>query len=230
VTPVHRLATLLLAAAVVAAGTTSNVAAAGLNTKAPVPEVLKAAESSAEDVVDDALSGDRGSARATAATLSAAAAGPAAATLTRSGVPRAEVAQLRARANRLAQVTHSGSFIGIALAANAVSQLMTDLYARFQDRVPAPILALDYLDREVQLRSLAGQPAKAATALKALEPTWLRVRPKVLGAGGAEAAAAFDKHVAAMGRLDTAAPRKLQAEAARGLELVDELENVFTAS
>jgi len=196
--------------------------------EAPVPPSLKTVESSAEDIVDFALSKDRGGVSATAASLKAAANGPAAAALTRSGVPSAELAQLKARANRVAQLAGSGSFIAIALAANAVSELMADLYGRFQDRVPARILRLDYLDREAQLRSLARQKEKVAVAMRQLGPTWVRLRPKVIAAGGARQAAAYDRHVAAMKRLVRGAGKNVQAEAVHGLELVDQLEQVFT--
>ena len=220
----QRVVVLLLAAVVASTGATSLAPAAA---QAPVPDVLKSTESSAEDIVDYALSGDRDAARATAGTLSTTASGPGAAALARSGVSPTEIAQLRLRSHRVAQVARRGSFLGIALAANAVSQLMADLYAHFADRVPSTILMLDYLDREAQLRSLAGQPANAALAVKALRPTWNRVRSKVLAAGGADEAAAYGRHVAAMNRLRQASRVRLQAEAARGLELVDDLERVF---
>jgi hypothetical protein len=104
---------------------------------------------------------------------------------------------------------------------------MAELYARFQDPVPPEILTLDYLDREAELRSLAGQPNAVASAVKQLGPTWAKVRPKVVAAGGAKEAAAYQRHVTAMRRLDPAAATKVRAEAERGLALVDELESVF---
>jgi hypothetical protein len=216
---VSLLATLMLVGggATVAAG----------SVRAPVPASLKAAESSAEDIVDFALSGDRRSAVSAAASLQAAAGGPVGAALTRAGVPSAKVAQLWRRASRVVRLARGESFLAIALAANAVSQLMADLYARFQDRVPAAILTLDYLDREAQLRSLARQPDNVTLAVKELEPTWTRVRPRVVAAGGARAAAAFGRHVAAMKRIRPGAGKRMQAEAVRGLELVDRLEQVF---
>jgi hypothetical protein len=198
------------------------------STKHPLPDILTEVESGAEDIVDFALSGDRGNAVSTAGDLKVSAYGPAAAALTASGVPAAKVTELGRRASRLARIARHGPFVEIALAANAVSQLMPDLYARFQNRVPALILALDYFDREVQLRSLAREPGKVIVAVAGLERTWPRVRPKVRAAGGAKEAAAFDRHVLAMTRLRTGTPKKVQAEAVNGLELVDELERVFT--
>jgi hypothetical protein len=195
--------------------------------KTPLPAILGATESSAEDIVDFALAGDRGNTTREATRLKAAADGEAAETLTRFGVPAAEITRLKQRASRVAQLARAYSFIAVALAANAVSQLMPDLYRHFRNPVPTSILTLDYLDREAQLRSLAGQPEKIALAVRRLRPTWAGVRLKVIAAGGATEAAAYQRHVTAMNRLEPTAARQVQAEAVRGLELVDDLERVF---
>lgn len=197
-------------------------------TKDPLPDILTEVESGAEDIVDFALSGARRNAVSTAADLQTSANGPAAAALTASGVSAAKVRELGRRASRVARIAQRGSFVEIALAANAVSELMPDLYGRFQDRVPALILALDYFDREAQLRSVARQPGKVAVAVAGLKATWPRVRPNVRAAGGAKEAAAYDGHVLAMTRLRPGTAKEVQAEAVRGLELVDALERVFT--
>jgi hypothetical protein len=193
-----------------------------------VPGTLAAAESSAEDIVGFALSRDRSHVVATATSLKAAASGSTGAALTESGVSPATVALFRRRANRLAQLASTGSFIDIALAANAVSQLMPGLYGRFRNPVPTAILALDYLDREAEFRSLAHQPELVAPTVRQLSRTWVLVRPKVVAAGGEREAAAYQAHVAAMQELSPAAAGKVEAEAARGLELVDRLEQVFS--
>lgn len=195
--------------------------------KTPVPASLKSAESNAEDIVDFALSRDRAVAIETAASLKAAANGPAAAALARARVPAAIIRRLKQRVNRLERLARTGSFIEIALAANAVSQLMADLYGRFQDRVPATVLRLDYLEHEAHLRSLAQQPGRVASAVKQLAPTWAPLRPRVIAAGGAKEARAYQQHVVAMNRLAPDAGLKLQAEAVHGMTLVDRLERVF---
>ncbi|HEY7536466.1 MAG TPA: hypothetical protein VH721_00635 [Gaiellaceae bacterium] len=195
--------------------------------KAPVPAVLTETESSAEDLIDDALAGDRGSVISGAASLAAAASGPAATTLTKAGVPAATIIELEQRASRVARLSRKGPLVEVLLAANAVSQLMPALYGHFEASVPTAILTLDYLDREAQFRSLAGQPQLVATAVADLGRTWASVRPKVITAGGKPEAAAYDRHVAAMERLARGAGKQLQAEAVRGLELVDRLEGVF---
>ena len=113
-------------------------------------------------------------------------------------------------------------------ASGAVSGLMAQLYGHFRDRVPPSVLTLDYLDREAQLRSLAGERKGVTNAVKRLEPTWAPLRRKVISAGGTKEAAAFDKHVAAMKRLVTGPLSGVRAEALHGLALVDQLEGVFT--
>jgi hypothetical protein len=218
------VAALLVAACLFGGGVP---ASAALLAKKPVPESLKATESSAEDIVDFALSSDREAVVAGAAELKAAAYGPAARSLTRAGVPLAKIASLKQRAGRVARLARTGSFIEIALSANAVSQLMSALYAHFRDSVPATVLTLDYLDREAQLRSLAMQRGKVAEAVRALGPTWTRLKPKVIAAGGAREASAYQKHVVALQRLASGPPLKVQAEAVHGLALVDEIEQVF---
>jgi hypothetical protein len=186
-----------------------------------VPGTLVATESDAEDIIAFALSRDRAGVVESTASL-----GKAAGALARSGVPTAEVAELRRRTTRLARLASSGSFVDIALAANSVSQLMPGMYARFQNRLQAGILRLDYLDREAQFRSLAGQPDAVAGAVNDLSHTWARLRPGVVAAGGPEEASAYQKHAATMQRLAPAAAREIQEEARRGLELVDRLERV----
>ncbi len=192
-----------------------------------VPAGLQAVESGAEDVVDAALAGDRAGVVARAAALRAAALGPAAAALRRAHVPPATAARLERRAARLARLSRRAPLVEVLLAANQVSALMADLYARFHDRVPPQLLTLDYLDREAQFRSLARQPARVAAAIASLRRAWAALRPRVVTAGGGPEAAAFDRHVAAMRKLDPRAAAGVQAEARRGLELVDALERVF---
>jgi hypothetical protein len=115
----------------------------------------------------------------------------------------------------------------VALAANAVSEIVPGLYARFADPVPPAVGTLDYLDREAELRSLAGQRTAVPTLVQRLSRTWAGVRPRVRAHGGGSVAGAFDRHVAAMTRLAPAGGAELRREAARGLELVDQLEQVF---
>ena len=220
----------LLAGLVVSAmpgGTTA--LAGGEAGKKPLPPILIAVESAAEDIVDLALAHDRGGVADTARQLnvSARAAIPA---LRTSGATARELAALRASAADLATASRRQGFIGLALAANAVSRLMPAFYARFATPVPATVLELDYLDREAELDSLAGRRRLVPPLVAELSRTWAGLRPRVIARGGDSEAAAFTAHVAAMKRLAKAGGGgALQREAANGLELVDRLEGVFNS-
>lgn len=203
-------------------------ASAPASASAPVPSTLKALESSAEDLVDEALAGHRAGVVTTASELSALANGPAAASLTRAGAPPVLVRRLRARAAVVHRLAPGAAFARVALAANAVSGLMPGLYARFRDRVPPAVLTLDYLDREAQLRSLVGERTNVAHAVAQLSSTWRGLRPRVIAAGGGAQAGAYDRHVATMVRVADGSLRRVREEALHGLALVDELEAVFT--
>jgi hypothetical protein len=214
-----------LAAAVLGAALAS---APPAGARPPVPSGLSGLESSAEDLVDVALAHDRSGVVDTAGELRArAAAGETARVLAAAGVPAATLAELRRRAQQTASLSRSGGFAQVALAANAVSELVPGLYARFADPVPPAVLTLDYLDREAQLRSLAGQRRAVPPLVQRLSRIWAGLRAPVRAHRGGEVAAAFDRHVAAMSRLAPAGGSALRREAATGLELVDRIEQVF---
>ena len=197
-------------------------------TDQPVPSSLGEVESSAEDIVDFARSEERSKVVAAGRELRQMAEGEAAAALREAGVAEARITSLRNRAKRVDELARDGAFLDISLAANQVSALMPELYSQYSDPVPPDVLKLDYLDREAQLRSLAGERGEVIEAVAGLLSTWATLRPHVIDAGGDSAAADFSRHVAAMRRLvRTSDQRGVQREAVRGLELVDVLEGVF---
>jgi hypothetical protein len=225
------LAGALLGCAVATAGIAAAAAEAAdpaLRSRAPVPAGLSALESSAEDLVDDALAHDRTRVVATAGTLAANSGGSTAAALRKAGVPPADITALRAAAARVSRLSHAGGYTAVALAANAVSSLVTDFYAHFSDPVPVAVRRLDYLDREAQLRSLAGQSKAVQPVVVRLAATWAPLRPAVVAHGGATVAAAYGRHVAAMRQLAGTPRSAFRREAVNGLNIVDELEAVFT--
>ena len=196
--------------------------------RGPVPASLGDVESGAEDTIDFARQHERSRVVATARELRRAADRRATEDLRRAGVPAGRIAALADRARLVAAIAPHAKLLRVSLAANQVSALMPELYARYADPVPPDVLKLDYLDREAQLRSLAGDTAAVTAAVDELSSTWTRLRPKVIDADGRRVAATFGRHVAAMRRLvsgsDNAALRR---EAVTGLELVDRLEEVF---
>jgi hypothetical protein len=216
-----RTAVLLVAALAVTAVTTTPASAAPeAAALPPIPAGLTALESNAEDLVDDALGHDRARVIATASALSASAGPTTGKTLLAAGVPPKQVALVRARVARVARDAHAGAYVVVALDANAVSSAVTELYLHFADRVP--------IDRDAQQRSLAGQRAAVPLVVVRLEKTWAPLRQKVVAHGGQTVAAAYARHVAAMQRLAPASGSAFRSEAVNGLNIVDELEGVFT--
>jgi hypothetical protein len=235
--PIHRSAVLerprlllgaLLVIALVAATTPPRAStAAGTGALPQVPAGLTALESNAEDLVDDALGHDRARVIATANALSASAGPTTGKTLLAAGVPAKQVALVRARVARVARDAHARAYVVVALDANAVSSAVTELYVHFADRVPIAVRRLDTIDRDAQLRSLAGQRAAVPLAVAQLAQTWAPLRQHVIDHGGQSVAAAYARHVAAMKRLAPASGSAFRNEAVNGLNIVDELEGVF---
>jgi hypothetical protein len=194
--------------------------------KVPVPASLGRVESGAEDTIDFAHAGDRVRVVATARALLRAAE-PAAADLREAGVRGDRIAELRAGARLLKALAPRAQLARVSLAANRISALMPEFYALYRDPVPPDVLKLDYLDREAQLRSLAGDPAAVPRVVSELASTWTALRPRVIGAGGRRVAAWYSRHVAAMRRLASGPGEALQREAGTGLQTVDQLEHQF---
>jgi hypothetical protein len=167
--------------------------------------------------------------RETASELEADAEAAASGEVERQRVPERELRQFRERsAEVVALAAGNGQALAVALAANDVSALMPALFEHFEPEIPPAVLELDYLDREAQLRSLAGENRRVALAVTGLAATWRRLQPEVLAAGGDDEAKRFTVHVAAMQRLErTGDAQALQREAVAGLELVDVLQDVF---
>lgn len=195
-------------------------------TKSTVPRALTRAETAAEDVIGFLEKGKPAKSKAEARILRNLAHGKAADSLRRAGVPEHQIKVFQQRADRTARLSLAGvAPVNVSLAANSVSQLMPGFYARYQDPVPPAVLKLDYLDREVQLRSQAGQQSKAHAAVRQIDATWRQLRPQLATAGGATVAKAYDRHIKVLkaGGASTA----IQREAAQGLEIVDQMEGVF---
>jgi hypothetical protein len=193
-----------------------------------VPRSLGTVESAAEDAIDFAHAGDRPKVVRATRALRRAADGRAAADLRKAQVPEDRIAALRDRARLLATVAGSADLLRVSLGANQVSALMPEFYARYADPVPPDVLKLDYLDREAQLRSQAGDRAAVRAAVRDLSATWAGLRHEVIDAHGRKVAASYSRHVAAMRRLSRGSHGPaLQREAVTGLELVDRLEGVF---
>lgn len=116
----------------------------------------------------------------------------------------------------------------VARAANAVSSGMDELFALYDPVVPADVLALDYLGREVVLDGMQLDFAAASSDTDLIDARWNGVRAAVLDAGGASEA---DEYAASIATLRDAIAAMndtmLIDDANVGLELVDAIEGVF---
>ena len=157
--------------------------------------------------------------------LRVAASGQAAADLREAGASPAELAALKARADKVAKLAPKAPLLDVAVASNQAFALVPDFFARYEGDVPSDVTKLDYFDFEIKLESKAKEVANLLRAIVGLQTTWDSVQPKVTDP---EAADRYDAHVKAIKELGgDADPDKMQREAQHGLDLVDELEQSF---
>ena len=194
-----------------------------------IPRSLTRAESAAEDSIDLILAGKRDKAIRSAGTLDQLAQRDLATDL--EGVAsKEELGELQARAADLARIAPSGEPIAVALAANHAFELIAQLFGKFQSDVPGTVLVLDYLDFEAKLRALAHDIDPFRAAATRLSTTWGELAKTFpLGDKAAAVRGRFDAHVAAMTSMATAGTDfdGMAREAQHGLDLVDEIEEVY---
>jgi hypothetical protein len=116
----------------------------------------------------------------------------------------------------------------VARAANAVSSRIDELFDLYDPIVPAEILALDYLGREVVLDAMQLDFDRASADTDTLEATWKLVRAEVLRSGGTMEASDYDASITDTRAAITAMnAEQLANEANVALEIVDAIEGVF---
>lgn len=195
-------------------------------TKSTVPKPLVRAETAAEDIIGFLEKGQPAKSKAEARILRDLAHGKAAEELRKAGVSPGQIGAFQQRADRTARLSLGGApALQVSQAANSVSQLMPAFYGRYQDPVPAMVLGLDYLDRQVQLDSQAAHKGRLRETVRRLDSTWQQLRPQLVKAGGTEVAGQYDRHVTALKRGGTATA--IQKQAVHGLDLVDKMEGAF---
>jgi hypothetical protein len=194
-----------------------------------IPRSLSRAESAAEDSIDLILAGKRDKAVRSAGDLDHLAQGDLVKDL--EGVAsKEELGELQGRAAELARIAPSGEPVAVALAANHAFELIAQLFGKFQSAVPGPVMVLDYLDFEAKLRALAHDVDPLKATVTRLSTTWGELA-KTFPSGDKAGAVRgrFDAHVAAMTALAAAGTdfNGMAAEAQHGLDLVDEIEEVY---
>jgi hypothetical protein len=196
---------------------------------AGVPRSLTKAESAAEDCIDLILAGKRDQAIRSANTLDA---------LTQRDLPddlegvatKEELGELQARASELAKIAPTGEPITVALAANHAFEVVATLFGKYSSAVPGAVMTLDYLEFETKLRAVAHELDQVRANVTRVSATWTVLTGNFPAGDKANAAKGrFDAHVAALNALAAAGTDfdGLAKEAQHGLDLVDELEEVY---
>ena len=196
-----------------------------------IPTPLAEIEGTAEHAYDQALASDYAGLSADASTLDSAWAGFRARAAADGGPTEVLVLMDEAIAGLASaaadQPNHTD--LELARAANAISGPMDELFALYDDPVPAAVLALDYGGREVSIDALEDGLGDALADIGELESTWAGVKQQVLDTGADGEAASYDTSLATQADLATAGDAAgLLAESNHGLELVDAMEAVFT--
>lgn len=218
-----------LGVALAIVGAACNRGGEGGEGRSAVPKSLSRAESAAEDTIDLVLAGKRDRAIRSAGTLDQ---------LAQRDLPddlqgvasKEQLGELQARASELAKIAPTGEPIAVALAANHAFEVIAGLFGNYPSAVPAPVLVLDYLEFEAKLRSLSHEIDAVRAAATKVSSTWADLaRTFPSGDKANNARSRFDAHVTALTALAAAGTDfdGLAREAQHGLDLVDQLEEVY---
>ena len=145
------------------------------------------------------------------------------------GVAEADAAALDQAIATLRDAAVPGAVpVALARVANGVSAPMPDLFAVYDPAVPAAVLTLDYLGREVALDAMDVDFQRAAGDVDGIDGVWSALKSKVIAAGGVVEAQLFAASIAAeRSDVSAAAADTLLHDAESQLELVDLIEVVF---
>ncbi len=117
--------------------------------------------------------------------------------------------------------------LGVRQAANRLAGAVVDMYEPLAPRVPANVMRLDVLLREVDLAAIAGDAARATSALDRADAVWMSLStgPSVVGsAAGRRFARQLNQIHDALGSRHLDAVERTSVAA---LEGVDALENLY---
>lgn len=207
--------------------TSSNTVDASRSTGA-VPEPLAALEASAEDVIDQVpheewakITADVGDLQAAWDEYQADA----------TAVDATSAARLDRALGTLAEATAARNGPATEQAANDVSAAVVELFAHYDLPHPVQIGRLDVIGRQIVIDASRGDLAGAAVQVTAAKREWEAVRADVLDHDGEGVAADADGAIDALtNAASTGDLASLTSEAARLLEIVDEMEGLYRAA
>jgi len=113
-------------------------------------------------------------------------------------------------------------------ASNNVSAAIVELFALYHPKVPVDIGRLDVLERQVILDVAAKDYTAATTSLAKTKSVWEKVKPSVLENDGKNVAADFEASLTTQeSALNDKDEVTLKSEANNGLEIVDQMEQLY---
>jgi hypothetical protein len=194
----------------------------------PIPTELAGVESAAEAGYDAALAPDRAKVT-TAAQLAKTGWASYLARAAGDGAPAGALEAVRTALDALdSAVASNAPPLELARAFNRVSAPMARLYDVYKPPVPAALLDLDYLGREVRLDARAADFARATADLDTLTNQWTAVRASVVAAGGTTQASQMDGTLVQARRAITANDAAaLEVAAVAEADAVDIIEGLF---
>jgi hypothetical protein len=192
-----------------------------------VPRTLHTIEGSGEDIIDLAALGswDKVAEKVTAVTNAWSLYQPLA---TGAGASQAKQSALSSALARLQAAAAAKDAAVTRQAANDMGAAVLDLYALYNPPTPTDIGRLDVSERQIILDVAANDFNAAAASFAKTKVLWESVKPSVLSHQGKEVA---DKYEASLATQAAGLQAKdipaLIAEVNNGLEIVDELEDLY---
>ncbi len=197
----------------------------------PIPPELAAVETAAETGFDAALKSDQ-TLMVTAAAAAASQWAVYAQRALQDGVPAdaLDAAAVAIAAAKTLLNTPSPAPLAVARAFNRISAPMSRIYDVYKPPVPAALLDLDYLGRELLLEARAADMPRATASLDTLAARWATIRANVVTVGGSAQATQMDGTLtrarSAIAANDAAA---LELAAVAQAEAVDLIEQLFAS-
>ena len=192
-----------------------------------VPDTLQTIEAAAEDIIDFAPSGDWDKISADVTDIENAwkSYRPQAG---KDGASPAIQAAMTSALSELQAAVPAKDPAAIMQASNNTSAAVVELFALYNPKVPADIGRLDVLERQVILDVAAKDYTAAEATLARTKSVWEAVKPSVSKHNGKSVAAEFEASLptqeSALNDKDGAA---LTSEAQNGLEIVDQMEQLY---
>lgn len=194
--------------------------------KAALPAQLDELESAAEDIMDDADSGDWAKAQQKVDTIKKdlAALEP---VFQSAGVSSSLIDGIKTPLASLEQQVGAKNALEVKVQANQITKVIPDIYDSFQVAMPTDLGRLDYLGREVALNAQKGDWTAAASSMGEIENVWARLKPN-LNSTAQQSAADFESSVNALasdvGKQDANA---VSTDSTALLDKVDVLEKAY---